>query len=886
MERLNRMANTELTSNHAVAELINLADRAEAQGDLAERRAFVERATELLVQSGDVQAAIDLAAAKNEAELGAEIAERAGDERRAAQLYAETGNNVRAARARERNGEPALAAELWERAGRFARAASIHETLGDFVRASKLYDKSGEKKRAADLLVRALSGDGTRRLLGPAANEACREAGKLYADDGHLDLAVRVLKWGREMVLASQLLLREGRHDDAVDLLVEAGHLLDAAEAARQAGDEKRAHRLLAKRAEEDGRLKEAAEHLEEAEDFERAGGLYELAEALDRAAAAFERAGRFETAAQHYQRIGRPNEAARCLRAAGRTSDAMDVETQGGSDDSLERLVARGAYLDAAKAALALARAGESERYVDAVQYLERVPHEHADGLAARTLLAEVLAESGEPKRALMVLQRMFVGLRPTAAHVPAMYQYGRLLEREGYLAGARNAYRTAASFGAPHRDLEERLARLANEQAETPKPEHVVASMRPVPTAPMVVGGPRVPRAVSSVAHLMPPIAAETSSASDTMSLIDRELRSLTGNFRIDAPDDARPGMRSSGSSPEVEAEEEPDVLPAEDVVEVLEEQSSETARPDALMGRVLRGRFRIEKKLGRGAQALVYLARDQVLDRAVAIKVLNESVAADETALDRFLREARMAARVHHVGCLAIYDFGQESGLTFMAMEYFKGRTVRDLVKRGPMDVYLVLRIAGDVASALGAVHEAGIIHRDVKPTNVMVDRNGNVRLTDFGVARSQGDESSSGMMVGTMKYMAPEQARGKEADQRADIFSLGVMMFEMLVGKPPFGGSLDALIARVTKPPPPLPEELDIPEDVTKIVMKCMQRKPTQRYRNVSQLVDAMAAARTRIKAERVTSADLRSDDIEVADDDSEDPTQDGYPGLEE
>ncbi|MCK6551977.1 serine/threonine protein kinase, partial [Myxococcota bacterium] len=251
---------------------------------------------------------------------------------------------------------------------------------------------------------------------------------------------------------------------------------------------------------------------------------------------------------------------------------------------------------------------------------------------------------------------------------------------------------------------------------------------------------------------------------------------------------------------------------------------------------------GRFRIERRVGRGAQAHVYLARDLVLDRAVAIKVLNEEVAQDPAALDRFLREARLAARVHHASCIAIFDFGQERGLTFMAMEYFRGKTLRDRLNVGPLDPLKGLKIGRQVAEALGAVHSAGIVHRDIKPTNVMVDDSGNARLTDFGVARNINEEATTtGVMVGTMKYMSPEQARGRDADHRSDIFSLGVMMFEMLAGKPPFGGTLDALIRRVTAPPPMLSSEVQVPELARTLIHKCMQRRPDARYQTVHPLI---------------------------------------------
>lgn len=899
-------------SDHAVVELVQLADRAAERGADDEKRSFLSRATELLVDRGEVDAAIQLATSKSEVGLAAEIADAAGDDRRAAQLYAEAGDDERAAQAREKNGEHNLAADHWERAGHFQKAAEIHERQRDLVRAAMLYARADNKRRAADLLVRALSGDGMRRLLGAEAQEACRQAGAMYAEANELDLAVRVLKWGGQTVFAGQLLSRAGRHDDAIGLLVESGDLLAAAEAAKSAGQVARAHLLLAERAERDGRLREAAAHLEEAGGFSQAGHLYELAKDTERAAGAYERGGEFDTAAQLYERLGRPADAVRCLRAAGRGSEASALEERiRNPDASIQALVQAGQYFRAAGAALVQARAGDAHRYTEVVEYLQKVPPDDEHDLASRTLLAEVLAESGEPKRALAVLQRLFVGMRPSKEHVPAMYQYGRLLEAEGFLAGARNAYRTAAAFEPTYRDIVQRLQRL-KEVDESGATLPIDSAPQAVPTLPMVVGGPPLPRAASSVEHLMPdpsigltaPVAPRQDS---TMDLIDRELRHLTGNLRIDAPSDSRPGFPSTPPTSDVPSEsdveldpedDDMDVLPAEDVVEVLEENPQDPpARADALAGVVLRGRFRIERKIGRGAQAQVYLARDQVLDRPVAIKVLNESDAEDDTALDRFLREARLAARVHHVGCLAIYDFGQERGLTFMAMEYFRGRTLKDLVKRGPMDPYLVVRIARDVASALSAVHAAGIVHRDVKPTNVMVDRTANVRLTDFGVARTTKDDSANGMMVGTMKYMAPEQARGKDADHRADIFSLGVVMYEMIAGKPPFGGTLDALIARVTKPPPKIPDDIEAPKHVAEIIDRCMARDPSERYDDVQELVSALTKSKERLKGDRVKAKSKkkskgkrrapkprRKSHAASLADDSEDPTQDGAPAV--
>jgi tRNA A-37 threonylcarbamoyl transferase component Bud32 len=665
----------------------------------------------------------------------------------------------------------------------------------------------------------------------------------MYAELGQIDLAVRVLTWGAQNVFAGQLLARVGRLDEAIAMLTSTGDYLAAAEVAREGGDERRAQALFATRAEMEGRLQDAAAHYEEAGQFQRAALLHEYTQDTRRAARAYELAGQFEAAAQHYEQLGEIQLAVRCLRAAGREADAQALNRRTiGAEGLIKVHVDKGDFVNAAIAALSLARTGEPARYAEAVAFLELVDPSHPDYISARTVTAQIHAEQGDHRAALKVLQKLLGGVVPGRQHLEALYQYGRVLELEGYLAGARGAYQAAAMFDPNHRDVTARLLHLRESDSGRPGAAPSLAGSG-VPTVPMVVGGP-MPRSVSTIGSIpfpkfdsgpgstsqpaLPPVddlsieppsgagdhptfADEDEPSINTMDLIDQQLRDLQTGDLPPPPDFDKP-------------------FPAD------------AATTSDLDGVVLRGRFRIEKGIGKGAQAHVYLARDQVLDREVAIKILNEAIAKDPEALERFLREARLAARVHHAGCIAIYDFGEERGLTFMAMEYFKGRTLKDLVKKKALNTYLALRVVRDVAAALGAVHEAGIVHRDVKPTNIMVDKNGRVRLTDFGVASNLGDEKAQGMMVGTMRYMAPEQARGKDVDARADIFSLGVVLYEMIAGSAPFGGTLDDLIKRVQKAPPPLPPEVDAPQIVHDIVKRCMERKPSHRYANIGELIE--------------------------------------------
>jgi tRNA A-37 threonylcarbamoyl transferase component Bud32 len=655
-------------------------------------------------------------------------------------------------------------------------------------------------------------------------------------------------------------------------MLAASGDYLAAAEVAREINDDQKAHQLLGARAEMEGRLSEAAAHFEEAGSFGQAGRLYEYVGEIEKAAAAYERAGTFETAAQLYERLGQVPHAVRCLRAAGREAEAAALGMRANQAEyQIKAHLDAGDFVNAAVAALSLARAGDPSRYREATAFLELVERNHRDYIAARTLQAELLAEQADNQAALKVLQSLFAGISPGPQHLAALYQYGRLLELEGYLAGARNAYQTAAMFDPQYRDLPDRLMHLReSDSADVPPPAPPANGMT---AAPMVVGGP-LPRTESTMSPL--PVWGASDNSTPSIGLPAVDDLSLEPTVPPDAVTSAVPEHQTFDEDEDDDLGEEPTAaaeLPRRDVstMDLIDEQlrgleSNDLPPPpdfdkpfpaegktNALEGVVLRGRFRIEQLIGKGAQAHVYLARDQVLDRAVAIKVLNDQVAKDAEALERFLREARLAARVHHAGCISIFDFGEERGLTFMAMEYFKGRTLKDLVKKKALNPYLALRITRDVASALGAVHEAGIVHRDVKPTNVMIDRNGRVRLTDFGVASNVGDQKSAGIMVGTMRYMAPEQARGKDVDARADIFSLGVMLYEMLAGKAPFGGTLDDLIKRVTKPAPALPVEIEVPELVREIVRRCLERKPAQRYSGMEALISDLNDAIKMVKA---------------------------------
>jgi eukaryotic-like serine/threonine-protein kinase len=254
---------------------------------------------------------------------------------------------------------------------------------------------------------------------------------------------------------------------------------------------------------------------------------------------------------------------------------------------------------------------------------------------------------------------------------------------------------------------------------------------------------------------------------------------------------------------------------------------------------------GRYRIVRKLGTGGMATVYLAEDQELGRGVAIKILNERHANDEQFVERFRREAKNAAGLSHQNIVSVFDRGEAEGTYYIAMEHLKGRNLKELIAaRGPAPVHIAVDVARQVLAALGHAHENGIVHRDIKPHNVMIDDNRRVKVTDFGIARAGTSQmTEAGSIVGTAQYLSPEQARGAQVDQRSDLYSVGVVIYELLTGKVPFTGESPVEIAMKhlsDTPPPPSELNPDVPEELDKIVMRALAKDPARRYQSAQEM----------------------------------------------
>jgi beta-lactam-binding protein with PASTA domain/predicted Ser/Thr protein kinase len=263
------------------------------------------------------------------------------------------------------------------------------------------------------------------------------------------------------------------------------------------------------------------------------------------------------------------------------------------------------------------------------------------------------------------------------------------------------------------------------------------------------------------------------------------------------------------------------------------------------DTLIGTVFDGRYRIIRKLGAGGMADVYLAEDQELGRRVAIKILNDRHAADDSFIERFRREAKNAAGLSHPNIVSIYDRGEAEGTYYIAMEFLDGRSLKELiVGRGPAPIKTAIDYARQILAAVGFAHRHGIVHRDIKPHNVLVGSEGRLKVTDFGIARSGASQMTEvGSIIGTAQYLSPEQARGAPVDQTSDLYSVGVVLYEMLTGQVPFTGDTPLEIAmkhlsEVPKPPSELRPE--VPHDLDSVVLRALAKDPSERYQGADEM----------------------------------------------
>jgi predicted Ser/Thr protein kinase len=266
------------------------------------------------------------------------------------------------------------------------------------------------------------------------------------------------------------------------------------------------------------------------------------------------------------------------------------------------------------------------------------------------------------------------------------------------------------------------------------------------------------------------------------------------------------------------------------------------------------VIAGRYELERQIGRGGMSSVFRARDRLLERTVALKILHEHYTDDADYVERFRREARSAAQLSHPNIVTVIDRGEHAGRQFIVFEYVDGQTLKDLVHaKGPLPIRRAVEISLQIARALAYAHAQGLVHRDVKPQNVLLNGDGQAKVTDFGIARSLDVTSVTmpGTVLGTSDYIAPEQATGEEVDAHSDVYSFGVVLFELLTGGVPFPSDnfVAAALRHVNEPPPSVVERRpEVPLRLAALVERALAKDPDERYRSMDALIADLGACR--------------------------------------
>jgi len=269
--------------------------------------------------------------------------------------------------------------------------------------------------------------------------------------------------------------------------------------------------------------------------------------------------------------------------------------------------------------------------------------------------------------------------------------------------------------------------------------------------------------------------------------------------------------------------------------------------------MIGTVLSSRYRLEAKLGSGGMSTVYLARDETLDRAVAVKVMHREMSEQADQLERFRQEARAVAKLSHPNVVAVIDAGEDAGHPYIVFEYVEGETLKQRIKRlGPLDVQEALAYAIEVAQGLTVAHARSMVHRDVKPQNVLIDAEGRAKVTDFGIARQLEEQgvTATGRVLGTTDYVSPEQAMGHGVDPRSDIYSLGVVLYEMLLGEVPFTADSQVGVAMKhvnEELPDPQRRRPQLSAAVALVIERATTKDPDRRYQRIDDMIDDLETA---------------------------------------
>jgi len=707
--------------------------------------------------------------------------------------------------------EPQLAAETLEEGGLYAKAGQLYERLGHQNKAIELYEKAGEYAWLAEAYKK--KGDNAR-------------AGDIY------------LKLGKKL-LAAESFAKGEKHMKAAGLYEEAGHTTTAAELYEKAGEYRKAAGLFERAYVEGASSQEggggrdrqkklnefsikAGTYFEKVGDFAKASEAFARSKAFPQAGEAAFKAGDKNKAAD-YLRMGKQYErAAEIYRADGNTHRACEVMAEKYMADGNDLMAGR-MYLDAedfVKAAELFDRIGEygmaAEAYADSQEFANAAEMYIKGDDKAKA--AESYAKAGMPKQAA----RLYIELGDTD-------KASSLIEESGDYVLAAELYRKTGQ-------ADKELAALQKVAPDDPRFTSSVISL-----AEIFKSRGNLKLAADKYVQAIAGIEPDQSN----LELFYGLGRVYEDDSRYDEAAKAYQKVQLVDFS-------------YEDAGERLKkciELASQSKREASSTGTARSGsgtddaskRYAIMQEVGRGGMGVVYKAKDNNLNRVIALKLLPKSISDNPKVIQRFAAEARSAAQLNHANIVTLYDFQQAGGRSFITMEFVEGVTLKKLmgmVDRLPL--VKALKIIYQCCQGLDYAHKKGIIHRDIKPSNIMINKQNIVKIMDFGLAKMAGEETITerGSISGTVMYMSPEQLLGKPLDRTTDIYSLGLVFYELLTGVHPFAQGDVAYHHIHTQPKPPRELRPDLPENLSAIVLKSIEKDHAKRFESALQMALAL------------------------------------------
>ncbi|MCB0219675.1 MAG: protein kinase [Chrysiogenetes bacterium] len=718
--------------------------------------------------------------------LAAATYARAGRYGDAAPLYAQLGQYIVAGEHFERARNFKQAAEAYGQAGRPYRQARATAQAGDWNTASSIFQQLGMPRRAAEVCARA----GQSIIAGQLYMRAYEDALKRFKDQPAIAASYATRGLARQSGL---LYARAGKIDEAVEVLERAELFSEISEVLREAGDAKRAADYMAR----SGRLEEAARTLAESGDKSgaermRAEICLQKGQVLE-AISHFERAGEYARAAELHEEQKDFTNAARLFEKAGAHQRAAEAYSAMG-----DTLKAARAYESAQAWHEAAAEYQKSGDAAKATEMFEKA--------GAKFEVGKAYFDRGLFDQAIRALQAIEAG-EPDFAAGKAML--GDIFREKGMHSLAIKNYQLSVGDNEVRQDnipVYYQMAICLEKEGQYNKALNIYDQIL---TADYHFRD--VSQRVNEVKKLM-------------------QSRPATPSAPLATSGGIGAGITGSGSS-----------AGRFDATVYQGDQQAPT--------QAAQRRYVVESELGRGGMGIVYKARDTMLDRTIALKVLPPAFKTHPQALDNFMREAKSAAALNHPNIVTVYDVGEEAGDTYISMEYVEGRTIKELlVEDGRIPYKAALVIAGQICKAMQYAHENNVIHRDIKPSNIMWTDKKEVKIMDFGLAKILKDVTNQTTRVaGTPYYMSPEQTTGEGVDHRTDLYALGVTLFEMVTGELPFPEG-DIAYHHVHTPPPSVKQYVpEIPDDFADVVLKLMAKNKDARYQSADEVFEALKKA---------------------------------------